>query len=176
MLHPTINKFGNLFLEYYGVVARSLETSPQGKLCTAAIQQATTALRNSINSNNCCANIQSLFNLCFPLNKTNKFDVGILSAVLAGNFAGIVQNNNPSAPVNINSLCKMMTNVTLGSPLARYAAIHRMRFGSKCNDFRYATILNNSKRTSWSTQDASKTHLGQTFKILFWLLLYVIEW
>jgi len=173
LLDPTINKFCT-FLEYFGLVARSLETSPQGKLCTAAIQQATTALRNSINSNNCCANIQSQFNLCFPLNKNNKFDVGLFSFILAGSFALIVQANNPSAPVNINSLCKMMTNETLGNTLARYAAIHRMRFGSQCVDIQYTTAINYYKRTSWSTQDASKTHLGQTFKILFWLLLYLL--
>ena len=145
-----------IFLEYFRVVARSLETSPQGKLCTAAIQQATTALVNAINSKNCCANIQSQFKLCSPLTKTNKLDVATFFFALAVNFESIVQNNDPTAAKNINSLCKMMTDTTLGNPLARYAAVNRMMLGDSCTNIRYADTISYYKQANWANQDGGK--------------------
>jgi len=144
------------FQDYYKVVARSLETSPQGTACTAAIQQATTALNDAVNSANCCGNIEQQFKLCSPLDKNNKNDVSSLFEYMAGNFAGIIQYNGFYS-VDLNDLCNIMTDTSLGDPLARYAAVNTRLlslFGGSCADFTYASWIDYLKGSSWSDQSA----------------------
>jgi len=155
------------FKDYYAVVARSLETSPQGLACTAAIQEATTALKAAVNSPNCCGNIQTQFKLCSPLSNTNSEDVASLFEYMAGNFAGIIQYNGFYS-LDLNDLCNVMTNTALGDPLARYAAVNDLLlnlYGASCTDSTYASWIDYLSETSWdspSAQDGYRQWFYQT--------------
>jgi hypothetical protein len=129
--------------------------------CTAAIQEATTALKAAVNSPNCCGNIQTQFKLCSPLSNTNSEDVASLFEYMAGNFAGIIQYNGFYS-LDLNDLCNVMTNTALGDPLARYAAVNDLLlnlYGASCTDSTYASWIDYLSETSWdspSAQDGCK--------------------
>ena len=148
--------------------------------CTAAIQEATTALKAAVNSPNCCGNIQTQFKLCSPLSNSNSLDVASLFEYLAGNFAGIIQYNGFYS-LDLNDLCNTMTNTALGDPLARYAAVNDLLlnlYGASCTDFTYASWIDYLSETSWdspSAQDGCKQHNIDTSKnILYFNLIYCL--
>ena len=139
------------FIDYYQVVARSLETSVQGTACTAAIKDATTALKAAVFSPNSLADIEKQFNLCSPLNNTNQLDVYSLFEYFAVNFAVVVQYNG-FFEINLNDLCNIMTDTSLGDPLARYAAVNTLLndyFSASCTDYAYDDFINYIQQTLW---------------------------
>ena len=157
-----MEKFTILFFyaEYLGVVTDALETTEQGPLCTAAVRKATAELERQIDETGCCKTTEKLLRLCDPLDPSNELDVANLFENLAGNFEGVVQYNKDNrisakgANITIDVLCDMMTDSSLGSPLARYAAINSMQLdlsGEKCLDYKYDKFLKDMKSVSWNS-------------------------
>lgn len=144
--------------EYLGVVTNALQTTEQSSQCTGAIEEATTALENQIQSSS-TKTVEKLFRLCDPLNVTNELDVANLFETLAGNFEGVVQYNKDNrdfkgSNITIDTLCDMMTNPSYGSPLSRYAAVNNILLeatGEKCLDFKYEKLLKDMRSTNWNS-------------------------
>lgn len=136
-----------------------MQTTQQSSQCTGAIEQATTALEDEIQSTRCCQTMEKLFSLCDPLDVTNKLDVANLFETLAGNFEGVVQYNKDNrdskgANITMDVLCDTMTDPKIGSPLARYAAVNNMllkAIGEKCLDFKYSKMLRDMRSTDWNS-------------------------
>ena len=135
--------------EYLGVVTDALETTSQGRQCTSAVREAAAELELRIAEPRCCQETEKLLRLCDRLDPFSQLDVANLFESLAGNFEGVVQYNKDNrisargANVTIDVLCDVMTDESLGSPLARYAAINSMLLdvaGEKCLDFRYDKV------------------------------------
>ena len=79
-----------------------------------------------------------------------------LFEALADNFAGIIQYNGFYS-VDLNDLCNVMTDTSLGDPLARYAAVNDLLlnvYGASCSDVTYASWIDYLSGTSWSDYSA----------------------
>ena len=151
--------FSPIFVEYLGVVTNALQTTRQSSQCTGAIEQATIALEDQIQSTGCCKTVEKLFRLCDPLDISNKLDVANLFEGLAGNFEGVVQYNKDNrdfkgSNITIDVLCDIMTDSQLGSPLARYATVNNALLDAtdeKCLDFKYDKFLKDMRATDWNS-------------------------
>lgn len=143
-----------------------MQTARQGAECTAAIEQATTALEDDITSPSCCKTLEKLLRLCDPLDTSNELDLANLFENLAGNFQGVVQYNkdnrlsegSKSANITIDVVCDVMTNPSLGSPLARYAVVNSMVLDSteeKCLDYKYGKFIKDMRMISWNSSAAN---------------------
>ena len=56
--------------------------------------------------------------------------------------------------ITIDILCDVMTDPSLGSPLARYATVSNILLesnGDKCLDFKYEKMLKDMRSTSWNS-------------------------
>lgn len=161
------------FKEYLGVVTDALETTSQGRQCTSAVRKAAAELELRIAEPRCCQETEKLLRLCDRLDPFSQLDVANLFESLAGNFEGVVQYNKDNrisargANVTIDVLCDVMTDESLGSPLARYAAINSMLLdvaGEKCLDFRYDKMLKDMRAVAWnsSASEGGRQWLYQT--------------
>ena len=168
-------------LEYLGVVTNALQTTSQSSQCTSAIEQATIALEDEIQSTSCCKRMEKLFSLCDPLDVANKLDVANLFETLAGNFEGVVQYNKDNrdfkgANITMDVLCDMMTDPKLGSPLARYATVNNVLLGTtgqKCLDFKYDKFLKDMRSTDWNS---SASEGGKSLSLFLHVsLLYFVK-
>lgn len=103
------------------------------------------------------------FKLCDPIENSvdNKLDVSNFYENLAGNFAGVVQynkDNSPHATITIDIVCSIMTNTSLGAPVARLAAVNDLLLktsNEKCLDYKYDKMVEEMKNTSLSSSVSS---------------------
>ncbi|KAM6970123.1 thymus-specific serine protease [Aplochiton taeniatus] len=152
-LHATVN-----FPEYLEVVRRSLASeNPQ---CPLLVKQASDTLLQLLQDPTTYSNITKDFNLCSKLQVQSEMDQAYLLESLAGNFMDVVQYNEDNREfegavgtnVTIKVLCAVMSDVSLGTPYARYAAVARLlmdTFSLKCLDTSYTGNLHDMTNTSW---------------------------
>ncbi|XP_050433529.1 putative serine protease K12H4.7 [Adelges cooleyi] len=150
------------FHEYYKVVEDALSTYKPA--CVTQIKLANQMLNAIIESDKEIKYINKKFKLCDPLNAKNNKDVSILFETLAGNFAGIVQYNkdnrlsNRTNEITLETLCDIMTNESIASPLEKYAAVNDRMLSSNnltCTDYVYENTVNILKNISWESPYAS---------------------
>uniref|UniRef100_A0A1B6IAX2 Serine protease K12H4.7 n=1 Tax=Homalodisca liturata TaxID=320908 RepID=A0A1B6IAX2_9HEMI len=144
------------FFEYMDVVRNSLGTC--GQSCVKAVEMANRRFNQLLKKKSGQKTIDRLFKLCDPIDTTNQNDVWNLLESLADNFAVIVQYNNEGLPYSINTLCDIMTNKTMGSPLMRYAFVNKILlnlFGETCVDYKYNKMIEQLKETNWTSESVS---------------------
>ncbi|KAG8322017.1 putative serine protease K12H4.7 [Homalodisca vitripennis] len=144
------------FFEYMDVVRNSLGTC--GQSCVKAVEMANRRVNQLLKKKSGQKTIEHLFKLCDPIDTTDQNDVWNLLESLADNFAVIVQYNNEGLPYSINTLCDIMTNKTIGSPLMRYAFVNKILlnlFGETCVDYKYNKMIEQLKETNWTSQSVS---------------------
>ena len=59
--------------------------------------------------------------------------------------------------ITIDTLCGIMTNISLGQPLNRYAAVNDLTLNTykqKCLDFKYSNMVEGLKKTDWNSSAA----------------------
>jgi hypothetical protein len=96
------------FNQYFEVVQASVGTK-----CAARIEAATKAMEELVATAPGKSKLQSLFNLCTPLNTDN--DVATFFEALSNPIAGIVQysdDNNKYQPFDVTVMCDLLTNET----------------------------------------------------------------
>ncbi|XP_023237167.1 putative serine protease F56F10.1 [Centruroides sculpturatus] len=151
------------FKEYLGVVTDSLATA--GKKCNDAIRLAVQQLSQLLNRRDDWRMVKKIFRLCDDLDATNKKDVANLLSSLAGNFEGVVQYNKDNrafegakdASITIDTICGVMENDSVGSPLKRYAEINSLILdvnSEKCLDFKYNDFIRDMSSISWNDSAA----------------------
>ena len=69
--------------------------------------------------------LASLFTTCTPLDGTNDMDVKSFMELVIDNLAGIVQYNGLQNQ-DIFSVCAILTDESVGSPLERLAAVNTL--------------------------------------------------
>ena len=87
--------------------------------------------------------LSSLFQLCTPLDGSIENDVKSFMELLIDNLAGIVQYNGLQSE-DIFSVCAILTDESLGSPLERLGAVNTMMLGEngeECLDHTYETFI-----------------------------------
>ena len=87
--------------------------------------------------------MSSLFSTCTPLDGNVENDVKSFMELLIDNLAGIVQYNGLQSQ-DIFSVCGILTDESLGSPLERLGAVNTMMLGEngeECLDHTYETFI-----------------------------------
>ena len=87
--------------------------------------------------------LSSLFQTCTPLDGSIENDVKSFMELLIDNLAGIVQYNGLQSE-DIFSVCAILTDEALGSPLERLGAVNTMMLGengAECLDHTYETFI-----------------------------------
>ena len=87
--------------------------------------------------------MSSLFSTCTPLDGNVENDVKSFIELLIDNLAGIVQYNGLQSQ-DIFSVCAILTDESLGSPLERLGAVNTMMLGEngeECLDHTYETFI-----------------------------------
>ena len=87
--------------------------------------------------------LSSLFQLCTPLDGAIVNDVKSFMELLIDNLAGIVQYNGLQSE-DIFSVCAILPDESLGSPLERLGAVNTMMLGEsgeECLDHTYETFI-----------------------------------
>ena len=87
--------------------------------------------------------MSSLFQTCTPLDGSIENDVKSFMELLIDNLAGIVQYNGLQSQ-DIFSVCAILTDESLGSPLERLGAVNTMMLGEngeECLDHTYETFI-----------------------------------
>jgi len=137
------------YFEYLEVVADALDTTGAG--CNTAMTEALTAVENLVGDENSWEDLGSMFQLCGPLDGTNALDVKSFMELLIDNLAAIVQYNGRYEE-DIFSICKVMTDESLGEPIDRLAVVNDIMLSlnqDECVDHTYASFLSLLTDTTW---------------------------
>jgi len=129
------------FFEYLQVVMDALDTTGPG--CNIALAEAIATAETMVVDEASWGELSSLFTTCTPLNGANDMDVKSFMELLIDNLAGIVQYNGLQTQ-DIFSVCAILTDETLGSPLERLGAVNTMMLGEngeECLDHTYETFI-----------------------------------
>merc|ERR1719500_2470248 len=137
-------------LRFPHLVADALDTTGPG--CNPAMTEALSAVEAMVADQDTWQDLSTLFRLCDPLDGSNAMDVMSFMELLIDNLAGIVQYNGHYEE-DIFSICAIMTDDTIGDPVARLATVNDIMLGSEedaCLDNTYASFLAQLSDTTWS--------------------------
>merc|ERR1719295_1997842 len=129
------------FSEYLQVVMDALDTTGPG--CNIALAEALATAETMVTDEEAWGELSSLFQLCTPLDGSIENDVKSFMELLIDNLAGIVQYNGLQSE-DIFSVCAILTDESLGSPLERLGAVNTMMLGEngeECLDHTYETFI-----------------------------------
>uniref|UniRef100_A0A3Q1F4D9 Serine protease 59, putative n=1 Tax=Acanthochromis polyacanthus TaxID=80966 RepID=A0A3Q1F4D9_9TELE len=152
-VHAKVN-----FPEYLEVVWRSLAS--ENAECPVLVKKASDILVERLKDPRTYDNITKDFNLCSKLQNLTEMDSAYFLETLAGNFMEVVQYNEDNRGfegaignnITIKVLCSVMSDVSLGDPYARYAAVARLMmdtFSIKCLNISFSTYVREMTNTSW---------------------------
>jgi len=108
-----------------------------------ALAEALATAETMVTDEESWGELSSLFQLCTPLDGSIVNDVKSFMELLIDNLAGIVQYNGLQSE-DIFSVCAILTDESLGSPLERLGAVNTMMLGEsgeECLDHTYETFI-----------------------------------
>jgi len=157
------------YFEYLQVVADALDTTGPG--CNLAMTEAITAIEVLIEDQDKWEDLSSMFRLCETLDGSNNMDVTSFMENIIFSVAGVVQYNGHYEE-DIFSICRIMTDESIGEPIKRLAAVNDVMLGSDedlCMDTSYASWLEYLSNTSWDGQnDGWRQWIWQTCTEFGW--------
>merc|ERR1712179_17 len=157
------------YFEYLQVVADALDTTGPG--CNLAMTAAITAIEVLIEDQDKWEDLSSMFRLCETLDGSNNMDVTSFMENIIFSVAGVVQYNGHYEE-DIFSICRIMTDESIGEPIKRLAAVNDVMLGSDedlCMDTSYASWLEYLSSTSWDGQsDGWRQWIWQTCTEFGW--------
>lgn len=139
------------YFEYLGIVQDSLATTGPG--CIEPIKEAIEDLEAKLNESMQWPQLSTNFKTCKGINGNNLDDVKSFIELLVDNLAGIVQYNGRT-PFDINSVCDIMRNESLGTPLDRFAAVNSVSLandGEECLDHEFSSFLSQLTNTTFNS-------------------------
>lgn len=172
LVHAAVSTSGPLLAEadfsgYNEVVRASLNT--YGKNCSKAVHDANVQLETLLKHPRGRTTIYQEFKLCKKLNPRNKKDLATLFETLSDMIARVVQynkDNRGSDPykVTIDTICDVLTNETLGTPIQRYAALSKQLNlqNSECLDYSYSEMVKELQSTKYDTTEDGRQWIYQT--------------
>jgi len=105
-----------------------------------------------------------VFRLCDSIDVSEKNDVSNLYESLAGNFAGVAQYNGDNrqsegatASVTLDTVCDIMVNESLGTPVKRYSLVNEKileQDDKQCLDYKYDKFITDLSQTDWRCESA----------------------
>ncbi|XP_008585058.1 PREDICTED: putative serine protease K12H4.7 [Galeopterus variegatus] len=142
------------FYEYLEVVQRSL--AAHNRECPKVVKEASDIVVEMLKYPKNFTKLTDDFNLCHPLEINSELDRAYFLESLAGFFMDIVQYNKDNVVfegmVNIDLLCGLMTNASLGSPYDRYVrVIHEILQNERylCLSASYNQFVENLSDSYW---------------------------
>ena len=138
------------YFEYLGVVRDAFETTGPG--CNEAITAALGDLDMQLKNQTLWPQLSSKFKTCKTLDGNNEDDVKSFLELLIDNLAGIVQYNGRT-DFDINSVCAIMRNETMGAALERFAEVNSVSLANnndECLDHEFSSFLDLLTNTSFS--------------------------
>jgi len=155
LLAGAVSSSGPLFakmdyFEYLGVVRDALDTTGPG--CNEAITEALEEVEILLLDDAAWPQLSEQFKTCVPLDGSNENDVKSFIELLIDNLAGIVQYNG-FYDMDINDVCNIMRDESIGSPLERFAELNSQTmvvFGSECQDHEFSAFTNLLTDTSFN--------------------------
>ncbi|XP_066954266.1 LOW QUALITY PROTEIN: putative serine protease K12H4.7 [Macrobrachium rosenbergii] len=158
------------FREYMEVVRNSLATASED--CNVAIKEANAEMEKQLADPVGWGALSERFRLCSPLDASIPDDVSLFFETLADNFAYVVQYNNEVGSVNIDSVCAVMQDESLGDPLDRYQEVNTVLldlFGESCLEHRYDMMVEAMQKTKWEENlDGGRAWVYQTCTEFGW--------
>ena len=150
------------FPEYLEVVREAMDSEDGGQ-CDQAVRTAVSRVQYLTQHRVGWAMLGKMFRLCQPFDGTRKQNIATLVETLLGNFETIVQYNKDRrtgrwSNVTTGALCGLMTNITRGSELHRFAAINDLSLemaGAQCLDADYDNKVSMLQVTNY-TDPASR--------------------
>ncbi|VEN40302.1 unnamed protein product [Callosobruchus maculatus] len=144
------------FSEYHTVVYEDLKDTG-GDKCVSAVKQAFNQVDLMTRDIAGQRKLYKLFHLCDNITESTSSseDIVILFDTLRGHFAGIAQfNKKNGGPHNINldTLCNIMVNDTLGPEVNRLAAVNYLMTAHRCLDCKYDTMISEMRDVSWDSE------------------------
>lgn len=167
LVHGSISSSGPLlakadFKEYFEVVKDSLGSYSDD--CVTAVQKSIQQVEILLKHRVGMISINDKFKLCDPVENSieNPLDISNLFESLAGNFAGVVQysddnRNTKTKPMDIDDVCKIMVNSSIGTPVDRLAEVTKfllVQSKQKCLDYKYDKMIDEMRNTSWGASVA----------------------
>lgn len=67
------------------------------------------------------------------------------------------KDNSPHTKVNIDDVCNIMVNTTIGAQIDRLAAVNQLILDTSnqhCLDYKYDKMIKLMQNTSWNTDEA----------------------
>ncbi|XP_070538578.1 putative serine protease K12H4.7 [Ptychodera flava] len=153
------------FSEYLEVVQASLATSKAGATCNKNIKTAVTSMEDNLKSKEGQKLLETIFQLCNPIDVSKENDVQNFYAMTAGNFEGVVQYNKDNRAfegavgtnITLDTLCDIMTEISIGDELHRYAQVNTLMmktYGQSCLDISYDDMIQEMRETAWNSSAA----------------------
>ncbi|KAJ8962946.1 hypothetical protein NQ314_005663 [Rhamnusium bicolor] len=130
-----------MFLEYMQVVADDLaDTSAE---CVNNVKEAVNQVESLLN-NPSSISVTRIFNLCDSIEDDldNTWDVANFFESITIPFAAIAQYNNiPGTKTNLDDLCNIMNDKTIGTEIYRLAEVNRLYSGTRCLNYSYDYVV-----------------------------------
>lgn len=137
------------FQGYLEILAQSLNTFKPATACNDAISAANADIKEKLRTREGRMQITKTFNLCDPVDVSSMADVANLFSILAGNFKEVVQYNNMTSGPDIQEVCSIMTDKSLGSEMDRYAQVNSLVSGEECLHVNYSHMIDHLKHETW---------------------------
>ncbi|KAF2904414.1 hypothetical protein ILUMI_01759 [Ignelater luminosus] len=160
-------------VEYSGYLKTTYESlKTYSNKCVDAIQEGFFKIDSLLHGDS--KSLNKIFQLCDPIEESlnNTKDIQNLHRILVGSFVEAARFNNINEfgsfrNTTINSVCNIMENKKLGSPIDRVAAVNRLsqsNYGQNCVDFKYKNMLDFYGNISYSNETCGKTYAGRPYK------------
>ncbi|XP_075228469.1 putative serine protease K12H4.7 [Lycorma delicatula] len=173
LVHAAVSSSGPLlakadFSEYFNVVKAALAT--YGDNCVQTVIDANHQIELLLKHPVGQQTVNKLFKLCEKIDVHNKKDVQSLFETLADNIAGVVQYNKDNRGLNpykvtIDTICDILTNHSIGTPVHRYAALNDFMMEEElesCLVYTYKDLLIMLQNTDWTSFDSARLWIYQT--------------
>lgn len=142
--------------EYFEVVEASLAT--HSTACVKAFKNAFSELNTLIKQSSNHQMLADKLKLCNYTDGSldNMNNLMSFYEAMADNIAGVVQynrDNSDHSKLNIDNVCDIMVDQSLGVPYERYIKVNEMIMNSTstvCTDFKYSEIIRKLQEVEWS--------------------------
>jgi len=154
------------FFEYFEVVRAAFDTTGPG--CNEALSGALDEIENLLQNEAEWGDISAKFKTCNIIDGNNSNDVKSFLDLLVDNLAGIVQYNGRTEK-DINFVCNLMQNDTLGTVVDRLSVLSSLSFaeGQECLDHEFS---------SYQLKDTSFSGTGVGWRPWLWQTCTEFGW
>lgn len=137
------------FYKYREVVSHAIRTAG-GRKCSKRIKRAFHKLERLFAANE-LTGVETLFNLCFPLNSLNELDVSIFFISLANTFSHVVQRHQ-EANQDIQKMCSQIEDDAIDDDIEALSQWW-LSLDSICYNHLYSNYVSEYNQSKWEDNE-----------------------